>query len=165
MKKLLMISMLLASASIFADSAPYALQPRAVSDKILINPLFGVGEGANEGNVGFAFGAAVGYRFNSLILAEFDVIRTPRGDNSSLLMAAGPRFTANFNNTWSMYGKIGLGVVHNTGNYSYTRFATMLGFGGKLAINSAWGISSEVTGSVGDDANTYSLLIGPYFKF
>jgi hypothetical protein len=165
MKKLLTITMLMASASIFADSAPYALQPLHVSEKLFVNPLFGIGEGAGDDDVGFAFGGALGYRFNSLVMAEFDIIRTPRGSDSSILFTVGPRITANLNNTWSVYAKIGLGAVYNTGDNSAAHLATMLGFGGKMAINSAWGLSSEITGSVGSDASTYSLLFGPYFRF
>lgn len=165
MKKIIAASLLLATGLTFANNFPAALQMRPVSDKIFVNPMLGPGEGAGDSNVGLAFGAAVGYRFNSLIMAEFDAIRTPRGSDSSLLMAIGPRFTATFNNTWSAYAKIGLGVVYNSGDDSYSRFGTMLGLGAKMAINASWGLNAEVSGSLGSDANTYAILFGPYFRF
>lgn len=152
-------------ASSYNESVPSPVKIRPVAQKIFVNPLVGFGEGADDSDVGLAFGGAVGYRFNSLIMAEVDAMRSPRGDDSSILIAAGPRFTANFSDGFKVYTKIGLGVVHNTGDHSFTRFATMLGLGGSYAFAPSWGVSAEASGSLGSDANTYSLVAGPYFTF
>lgn len=144
-----------------------------------VGGMLGFGEGTGKSDMGFAFGLNGGYRFNQNISADFNFVRTPQGtgtfsgNTSSLLFGGGIKVTLPVATALDVFGKAGIGVVHNTDESSGSSAddsETHLGFlfGGGVAYHIApqVDLSAELLGSgVGKDTDTFSVLGGVSYLF
>lgn len=172
--KTLRIAFVLASTAVFSqaalaaghESSCHAWCTAPVSKPLYISGMLGFGEGSGNSDLGFAGGGAFGYRFNSNVAGEFDVIRTPQGTgsdtSSTFLFAGAAKLSLPFSPRLSGFAKLGLGVVDNAGSgggSSSTRLGFLMGGGADYQLHRNLGVGGELLGTFGGtDAGTVAVL-------
>ena len=149
----------------------WCLKP--ILKKYYVGGLVGLGEGAGNSNIGFAWGGFAGYRFNSNMAGEFIFDRTPRGTNTDIshtnLFGGAVKFSLPFSPRLDGFAKLGLGVVHDddyTGTDSSTRFGFLIGTGADYYITKSVALSAQLIGTMGGtNADTFAVLGGVAYLF
>lgn len=179
--KLSLIGLTLFSASAFASSH-HTWRPWHADAPTFrpyyIGGMLGFGEGTGKSDMGFAFGLNGGYRFNQNIAADFNFVRTPQGtgpssgDTSSLLFGGGIKIIFPIATALDVFGKAGIGIVHNTddssgsADNSETHLGFLFGGGVSYHIAPQVDISAELLGSgIGQHTDTFSVLGGVSYLF
>ena len=152
-----------------ADGTPPAPRGTWNPQPITHNPWYaganlGVGESADS-NIGLSAGLNAGYRINSNVAAEINLLRLPYTNNkSNYLLAGNAAISIPVGQSLDAMGKIGLGIMKSP---SKSNFNLLLGGGVNYLIPAnALSFGAQLIGTVGTkDAQSFSILGNASYYF